>query len=213
MERDTIILIDKPKGISSFAVVQRVRRAYNEKKVGHAGTLDPLASGLMLVGIGKGTKQLRHLVGLTKVYEAEICIGEQSTTDDAEGEIVGKTPITNIDEEAVQSCLKSLEGKHVLPVSIYSAVKRGGEALYKKARRGEKVTPPQREMEIFQAKFLGIEKRGDTVLVRAEFFVESGTYIRSLARELGNRLGYPARLENLRRTQVGEFHIKDASTV
>lgn len=205
-----ILLIDKPLHFTSFDVIRNLRRKLNIKKIGHAGTLDPLATGLMIVGVGVGTKQLRHYVELSKVYVAEICIGESSTTDDKEGGITDEKAVTGLSEEAVAEALQSLEGKMVLPVSVYSAMKKGGEAFYKKARRGEKVTPPNREMEILQTKLISLRETENRMFVTAEFFVGSGTYIRSLAVELGRRLGYPARLENLRRTQVGDFRIEDA---
>lgn len=206
-----ILLLDKPKGVTSFDVVQHVRRQYNEKKVGHAGTLDPLASGLMVVGVGAGTKKLKAFVSLDKTYVAEICIGEKSATGDAEGEIREKVPVPHIDTKILTTALQALHGIHRLPVSVYSAMKRGGEALYKKARRGEHVTVPVRDMEIHDAELLGeVEYKNDCAYTTVRFSVGSGTYVRSLAEELGRKLGYPARLENLRRTQVGEFRVEDA---
>jgi tRNA pseudouridine55 synthase len=208
-----ILLIDKPLHLTSFDVIRNLRRKLNVKKIGHAGTLDPLATGLMIVGVGAGTKQLRHYVELNKVYVAEICIGESSTTDDKEGEIIAEKTVDGLSEEAIAKALQSMQGKMILPVSVYSAMKKGGEAFYKKARRGEKVTPPNREMEILGTKLFNIRENKNRLYVTAEFFVGSGTYIRSLAVELGRRLGYPARLENLRRTQVGDFRIEDADKI
>lgn len=209
-----ILLIDKPKGITSFAVVGKIRKKLNERKVGHAGTLDPLASGLMIVGYGKGTKLLHGYVSLPKVYEAEICIGEKSETGDAEGKIIEKKSAHNIDAPLITAALSDMIGVLRLPVSAYSAMKQGGEALYKKVRRGEKVTIPLRDMEVFSCELLETPiQNDDTVHIHVRFSVGSGTYIRSLAEALGNRLGYPARLENLRRTQVGEFSISDAEPI
>jgi tRNA pseudouridine55 synthase len=205
-----IVLIDKPVGITSFGVIQRLRKELQIKKIGHAGTLDPLASGLMVVGVGAGTKLLRDCVGLTKEYEAEICIGESTMTDDKEGEVTAEKTVKELTQETVVHALQNMKGKMILPVSVYSAMKKGGEPFYKKARRGEKVTPPNREMEVYDSTFLSMKIENGRAYVSAEFFVGSGTYIRSLAVELGKRLGYPARLENLRRTQVGTFSIKDA---
>jgi tRNA pseudouridine55 synthase len=208
-----ILLIDKPKHITSFDVVRQLREKLYRKKIGHAGTLDPLASGLMIVGVGAGTKLLRHYVELDKIYEAEICIGESSATDDAEGAITDEKAVTELSEEAIVEALQSMQGKLILPVSVYSAMKKGGEAFYKKARRGERVTPPNREMEIIQTKLISVRHVKNRMFVTAEFLVGSGTYIRSLAVELGQRLGYPARLENLRRTQVGGFTVEQATTL
>lgn len=207
----TVICIDKPKGISSFSAIQEVKRLYGAKKVGHAGTLDPLASGLLVVGINEGTKQLRHIVDDRKVYEAHICIGERSATGDAEGPIIESVPVAKIEKTTVEHTLNEMVGVLRLPVSIYSAMKRGGEPLYKKARRGERVTQPIRDMELIEVTLLGgPETKEDTVNVHVRMTVGSGTYVRSLAEELGRRLGYPARLEDLRRTQVGAYHIEEA---
>lgn len=208
-----IFLIDKQVGETSFDVIRQLRKKLNVKKIGHAGTLDPLASGLMIVGVGDGTKLLRHFVELNKVYEAEICIGESSTTDDAEGAITNEKVVTELSEKAIVEALQGMKGRLILPVSVYSAMKKGGEAFYKKARRGEKVTPPNREMEIIHTKFIGMSQLKNRVYITAEFLVGSGTYIRSLAVELGRRLGYPSRLENLRRTQVGDFRIEDVQKI
>jgi tRNA pseudouridine55 synthase len=213
MERvpEGMLLIDKPKGVTSFAVVQKIRKRYNEKKVGHAGTLDPLASGLLVVGVGAGTKHLRHYIDCTKVYEAEICIGEKSTTGDAEGEILETVPVLHIDETTLRQTLKHMVGTLRLPVSPYSAMKQGGEPFYKKARRGEHLTIPIRDMEVYEATLLDAPTfKGERGYVLVRFTVGSGTYVRSLAEELGKQLGYPARIENLRRTQVGEFLVTDA---
>lgn len=210
---ENILLIDKPVGITSFDVVQKIRRKLNIKKVGHAGTLDPLASGLLVLGVGPGTKLLKQYVGESKVYEAEICIGENTTTGDREGEIISTKKVGDINETILTETLNTLVGIHRLPVSAYSAVKQGGEALYKKARRGEKVTIPIRDMEILEATYISKRKNRDKLYIQALFSVGSGTYIRSLAEEYGKRLGYPARLENLRRTQVGDFHIRHANAI
>ena len=209
-----ILLIDKPKGITSFDVVKEVKKQTGEKKVGHAGTLDPLATGLMVIGVGEGTKKLTEYIGANKTYTAEVCIGERSTTGDAEGEITEKSTVENIAKDKVEDILTGMKGILRLEVSIYSAMKKGGEEFYKKARRGERVTPPQRDMEVIQTKLESeIRYKNDCAYCDIEFEVGSGTYIRSLAEELGRRLGYPARLENLRRTQVGEMNITDADTI
>lgn len=206
-----ILLIDKPLGITSFDVIRNLKKEIKEKKIGHAGTLDPLATGLMVVGVGAGTKLLHAYQDLPKIYEAEICIGEKSATGDKEGEVLERATVENIEKEVLETALQSMVGVLRLPVSIYSAMKKGGEEFYKKARRGEHPTPPQRDMEVVEARLIEIcEKRDTNVYVKVHFSVGSGTYIRSLAEELGKKLGYPARLENLRRTQVGDFRVEDA---
>ena len=210
---ENILLIDKPIGITSFDVVRRLRKKLNIKKIGHAGTLDPLATGLMVLGIGKGTKLLNEYIKLPKVYEAEICIGESTTTGDREGEVIQKTKVKKIKEMDIKKALSEMIGVNKLPVSPYSAIKRNGEPLYKKARRGEHVKPSIREMLVYEAKLLDVKNKNDKVFLNVLFNVGSGTYVRSLAEKLGEKLMYPARLENLRRTQVGEFDIKDAEKI
>lgn len=219
LPENTLLLIDKPVGITSFDVIRRLRRELGIKKMGHAGTLDPLASGLMLIGVGPGTKQLTQYVKLDKEYVAEIRIGERRTTGDLAGEVVETAEVPALDDEAVEAALASLVGALTLPVSAFSAIKKDGVPMYKRAhaaaKRGEMVADiPERAMQVYEAELIrneGIlteEKRMAVLTVR--FFVGSGTYIRSLAVELGRRLGYPATLQALRRTKVGEFAIKDA---
>jgi len=205
-----ILLIDKPVGISTFDVLRRLTKLHGKKKRGYAGTLDPLASGLVIVAEGKATKLLTEYLKLPKTYEAEICIGEATTTQDREGEVTERLEVGGLSEEAVRDALHGMTGVLELPVPVYSAIKQGGVPLYKKARRGEKVDVPIKPMDVCNVTLLSLEARDNYTYVRVVFDVGSGTYIRSLAVELGKRLGYPARLENLRRTQVGEWRVEDA---
>lgn len=228
--REDILLVDKPKGITSFDVIRRLRKELGSKKMGHAGTLDPLASGLMIIGIGPGTKKLTEYTKLPKTYEAEIIIGERRDTGDLEGEIVEERDVGEISHEDVQQALKSMIGVLELPVSAYSAIKQGGKPLYERVRSGEDVALPVRRMDVYTAALTGMERRGDRLHVFVTFDVSSGTYIRSLAEELGRRLparlrttgsrgqaqagrGYPATLGNLRRTKIGKFEVRAAKSV
>lgn len=218
-----ILLIDKPPHMTSFGVVARVRRITGVKKAGHAGTLDPLATGLMIIGLGEGTKQLATLTKLDKEYEASILIGQSRTTGDMDGELTAERPVTEtFSTEKLSSALESLCGELTLPVSGFSAIKVDGVPMYKRAyaaaERGEPIpVVPERKMQVHAVTLLGVETvvLDDTPfpLVHARFVVGSGTYIRSLAEEFGRRLGYPATLYNLRRTRVGDFAIKDALTL
>ena len=205
-----ILLVDKPVGISSFDVIRRLRRVRDIRKMGHAGTLDPLASGLMIIGEGKATKLLSQFLKLPKTYEAEVCIGESSTTADREGEVTQRFDVRDMSEETVRTALVGMIGVLELPVPAYSAIKQGGVPLYKKARRGQTVEVPIKPMEVRSAEYISLKHRDGLCFVRVRFDVGSGTYIRSLAEELGKRLGFPARLENLRRTQIGEWRVEDA---
>lgn len=239
-ELPEILLIDKPSGITSFDVVYKVRRILNPKpkkeethegaepwkrlKVGHAGTLDPLATGLMILGIGKGTKKLTELTKLDKEYIAEVRIGESRTTGDLEGEVIESREVVggSISLEDIESAVASLVGTIRLPVSAYSAIKKDGKPMYKRAREAEKtgevVTDvPMRDMIVYETEVLDIKNTiiydSKRMLVTVRFSVASGVYIRSLGEELGKRLGYPTTLQNLRRTKIGKFNIEDAQNL
>lgn len=213
-----ILLIDKPKGITSFDVIRRLRKKYNIRKMGHAGTLDPLATGLMIIGVGAGTKKLHEYIKLPKEYEAEILVGERRSTGDMEGAVLERVVVSELDREQVRDTVQNLVGIQRLPVSAYSAIKKDGVPMYKRARKAEKEgrvieDVPLRDMEVMKAELIKIESHEEHTVLFVRFFVGSGTYIRSLAEELGRRLGYPATLQNLRRTQIGEFRVEDAEKV
>lgn len=217
---EEIILVDKPKGITSFDVIRRLRKELNIKKMGHAGTLDPLATGLMIIGVGGGTKKLTEYIKLPKEYVAEVLIGEKRSTGDMEGEILEEANVSFLERTHVEAILKDMVGTLRLQVSAYSAIKKGGVPLYTRARKsaakGETIPAdelPLRDMVVTEAKLLNIDCLDRRVVLTIRFAVGSGTYIRSLGEELGRRLGYPATLRNLRRTQIGDFRIEDARTL
>jgi tRNA pseudouridine55 synthase len=218
-ELPPLLLIDKPKGISSFTVIRKLRRLTSVRKMGHAGTLDPLASGLMLIGVEKGTKQIADLVGLDKEYVAEVLIGEKRRTGDMDGEVLeAKDYAGDLNEEKIKDVLTSLIGEVELPVSAYSAIKVGGMPMYKRARaaarKGELIVEvPKRLMKVYEAELLKIGELDKRLIATVRFKVGSGTYIRSLGEELGLRLGYPATLANLRRTKVGDYRVEDAKQI
>ena len=216
-----IPLIDKPAGMTSFDVIRSLRKQTGLKKFGHAGTLDPAATGLLVVGAGPGTRRLADLIKLDKEYEARVFIGVATTTSDRDGEVVQSKSValtTELKKQIVEA-INSLVGETELPVSAYSAIKRDGVPMYERARaaaaRGEQITElPVRLMHVYKAEIITLAEstfrntNGLTVSVR--FSVGSGTYIRSLAEEIGRQLGVPAMLLELRRTKVGEFCIEDA---
>ena len=215
---DNILLIDKPVGITSFDVIRRLRRELDFKKMGHAGTLDPLASGLMIIGVGEGTKKLKEYIKLDKEYVAEILIGERRSTGDMEGQLVESKQVESIRKEKIMSVLNDILGTVTLPVSAYSAIKKDGVPMYKRARKLAKVGKeveelPVRDMEVIETEYQEHSCADGRCVVGVRFYVGSGTYIRSLAEEVGRRLGYPATLKSLRRTKVGEFDIADARTI
>ena len=202
-----ILLIDKPKGMTSADVVAIVKRTLHEK-VGHGGTLDPNATGLLIVGTGVDTKKLGEITKNTnKTYEAEIFLGENRTTDDIEGEKIVRCYDTKIpDLEEIKEVLPSFEGEQMQTPPQYSAIKTKGKKAYDLARRGNKVILTPRKVNIYSIKL--VEFKYPVLKVTCE--VSSGTYIRALARDIGEKLGTGAYLANLRRTKVGEYQVEKA---
>lgn len=207
---EEILLIDKPKGITSFDVIRKLRRELKIKKIGHAGTLDPLASGLLLVATGKSTKKLNEFLKLPKTYDVEILVGESRTTGDMEGKVIENREVDKLQKGEVLNVFKGMIGVVSLPVPRYSAIKVGGEPLYKKARRGDEFEPPIKDMIITDIRLQDIKKEGEYCVLSVSIDVGSGAYIRSITEDIGRRLGYPAVVRELRRTKIGEFDLKDA---
>ena len=202
---DGLLLVDKPLGITSFDVIRRLRRQTGVRKIGHAGTLDPLATGLMLMLFGTGCKQAMTLTKLDKRYVAQLTLGANSTTGDAEGDktlISDKMPT----EEQLMQTLEGFRGEITQTPSIYSAIKINGQEAYKHARAGRTVEMPSRQVTIYELKLLTYAYP----LISLEAKVSSGTYIRSLAEDLGAKLGTGAFLSGLIRTEVGAYKLNDA---
>ena len=208
-----ILLIDKPKGISSFDVIRKLRKELGVRKMGHAGTLDPLASGLMILGVGDATKLLTSYLKLDKSYDVEVLLGTQTDTGDMEGEVIAEAVVAKLDQGEIENVLQEMIGTLKLPVPRYSAVKQSGQALYKKARAGENFKPPIKEMKIDSLKVFDISNEDDKVVLKLSIAVGSGAYVRSIAEEIGKRLGYPATVKELRRTRIGEYRIESARTI
>lgn len=209
-----ILLVDKPTGMTSFDVIRELRKKLGIRKMGHAGTLDPLATGLMIIGVGPGTKQMQEFLKLPKTYIADILVGIRTDTGDTDGATLEEKQVSELSEEKVTEALDHLLGTHSYPVPLYSAIKVDGKALYKYARQGK--TPPripEKEMTVTEYELLSIEPDTKTVLVRVSFHVTSGTYIRVLGETLGDLLGYPATLSALRRTSIGKFSVNDAHSL
>lgn len=211
---EDILLCDKPEGYSSFDVIRTLRRTLNIRKMGHAGTLDPLASGLMIIGIGPGTKLLSRFLALPKAYVADVCFGYRTNTGDNEGTIVEQCTVPReLPESHITEMLSTMIGTLSLYPPAYSAIKQQGVPLYKRARRGEQVTPPLRDMQVHNATLESFETQGEYPVACVYFSVASGVYIRSLAEELGRRAGYPATLTGLRRVSIGSWNIEDAHAI
>jgi tRNA pseudouridine55 synthase len=196
-----ILLLDKPAGISSNRALQQAKRLFNADKAGHTGSLDPLATGLLPICFGEATKIAGYLLGSRKAYAAQCRLGATTTTDDAEGEVVLTRPIPEITDATIEVALATLRGRIVQTPPAYSAIKQGGVPLYKRARRGEDVAVPSREVEV--ERFDLQDRAGDVLNLHVE--CGSGTYVRSLARDLGERLGCGAHLIALRRLWVEPF--------
>jgi tRNA pseudouridine55 synthase len=207
--KEGLYLINKPRGRSSFSIVAQVRRVSGIKKVGHAGTLDPEAEGLLIVLVGKEfTKLAEKYSKLDKTYEFEIKLGENSTTDDAEGDktkVSEKVPT----KAAITKVINELTGEISQTPPIYSAIKVGGQRAYKLARKGEKVKLSSRKVMIENFKIDSY----DYPLVRLSADVSSGTYIRSLARTIGDELGTGAYCTQIVRTRIGQYKLDDAAAV
>ncbi len=206
-----IILIDKPAGLSSFGVVARVRRrlsmeAGKKVKVGHTGTLDPFATGLLILLANKATKLSNQFLKLDKWYEATICLGKTSTTGDPEGEITEQNTEKIPTLEEVKAVVNQFVGQITQTVPVFSAVKINGQRAYQLARRGEAVSMPTRQIEIYSLEILSYNY--PELVIRTH--VSSGTYIRTLGEDIGKVLGVGAYLTALRRTQVGDYQIKNA---
>jgi len=202
-----LLLVDKSVGSTSSDVVRAVRRAARQRKVGHAGTLDPLASGLLVVCLGEGTKLVPFLMEEPKGYRALVRLGAQTTTDDAEGEVVESAPVPRLDEENVAAALGRFVGKTEQVPPIYSALKVGGEPLYRKARRGDRVEPRPRTVEVYEI----VPARLTPEEIEIDLLCAKGFYVRALARDLGRELGTRGHLAALRRTRCSGFAVEEAA--
>lgn len=198
---DGILLLDKPAGLSSNQALQRARHLYRAEKGGHTGALDPLATGLLPLCFGEATKIAGLLLGGRKAYEAEVVLGVVTDTDDADGQVLRERPVPALDRARVEAALAPFLGRIRQRPPIYSALKLGGEPLYAKARRGETIEVPEREIDIESIELRDLA--GDRL--RLAVTCGSGTYIRSLARDLGEALGCGGHIAVLRRTWVEPF--------
>jgi len=184
-----IVVVDKPAGMTSHDVVARLRRIFGTRKVGHAGTLDPMATGVLVAGIERGTKLLAHLVAQDKVYETTIRLGAATTTDDAEGDVVEKHDASGVTDGEVRAEAAKLTGAIMQVPSKVSAIKIGGRRAHELVRAGEEVEIPPREVTVHSFDLGEIRRHGEFVDVDARVHCSSGTYIRSLGRDMGAALG------------------------
>ena len=214
-----LVIVDKPQGWTSHDVVGRMRRIAGTRKVGHAGTLDPMATGVLVVGINKATRLLTYIVGTSKTYTATIRLGQSTITDDAEGDVVATASAAAVTDEAIHDGVAALTGLIQQVPSSVSAIKVNGERAYARVRSGEEVKLAARPVTIHRFEVHGINREAGTgtndAVLDIDVTVEcsSGTYIRALARDLGNALGVGGHLTALRRTHVGPYSLEQARTL
>ena len=213
MAESGLIIVDKPADWTSHDVVAKMRRIAGTRRVGHAGTLDPMATGVLVLGVEKATRLLGHLMLTEKEYRATIRLGVSTNTDDAEGEVTATTSAAGIGEVEIGKGVQALTGPIMQVPPQVSAIKVNGQRAYKKARAGEEVELAARPITVSSFDVLDIRQEGDVVDVDAVVVCSSGTYIRSLARDLGAALGVGGHLTALRRTRVGPYDLSMAKTI
>lgn len=208
-----LVVVDKPGGMTSHDVVGRCRRLFGTRKVGHAGTLDPMATGVLVVGIERATKILGFLSATSKSYSATIRLGQSTTTDDAEGEVLQSVSADGVTDDAIEAAVAALRGEISQVPSAVSAIKVDGKRAYQRVRDGEQVELAARSVRIDRFDVLAIRREGDVLDVDVDVDCSTGTYIRSLARDIGVALGVGGHLTALRRTRVGGFGLDQARTL
>jgi tRNA pseudouridine55 synthase len=210
---DAVLVVDKPPGLTSHGVVARVRRIAGTRKVGHAGTLDPMATGLLVLGVGRATRLLGHLMTGVKSYDATIRLGESTSTDDAEGESMQQVDATRLEPAQIRSALDGFVGDIEQRPSAVSAIKVDGQRAYARVRAGEQVELPPRRVHVESIDVLDVRVMPPYVDVDVGVTCSAGTYIRALARDLGQLLDVGGHLTALRRTRVGDFTLDEARTL
>lgn len=213
MTEPGLVVVDKPGGITSHGVVSRVRRLVGTRKVGHAGTLDPMATGVLVLGVDRATRLLGHLMLTEKRYDATIRLGVATTTDDAEGEVVSTAPAGDLDEATVRAALARLRGDVEQVPTAVSAIKVDGKRAYQRVRDGEEVELRARPVTIHALDVHDVRGAGEHLDVDVSVRCSSGTYIRAIARDVGAALGVGGHLTALRRTAVGPYDLDVARTL
>ena len=207
MTIEGIVLVDKPSGPTSHDVVAKMRKLFNTRKVGHAGTLDPMATGMLVIGVGRATRLLGFFTAHEKEYLGTVCLGVTTTTDDAQGEVLKTTSTAQITESMILEIVREFRGPIMQQPSAVSAIKIDGKRAYARVRAGEEVEIPLRNVIIHDLEILNITRNevADTFEVELRVVCSAGTYIRALARDIGNKLGVGGHLTALRRTRSGVF--------
>ena len=206
-------LIDKPAGMTSHDVVAKARKKFNTKRVGHAGTLDPMATGVLVLGVGSATRLLQFVTDGQKQYEAVIRLGQSTRTDDREGEVIETTSALAISDEQIRECLAKFVGKIQQRPSSVSAIKIDGKRAHERVRAGEEVDIPAREVMVSDIKIIGITTESEFRDIKVVITCSAGTYIRAIARDLGEILEVGGHLTELRRTLVSPFDISQCTSL
>lgn len=206
-----VLIIDKPIGVTSFDVIRDIRKEYGTKKVGHTGTLDPMATGVLPILIGDATKLSDYLMDHDKEYIAVLKLGEKRDTGDSEGNIIETSKIPNLTTQEIESTLKAFIGKISQIPPMYSAIKVNGKKLYELAREGKEIERKPRSVEIYSIELLEVEKNTENIIDKIKFKVNcsKGTYIRTLCEDIAEKLGTVGYMQELRRTRVGKFTLED----
>ena len=210
---DGFLLVDKAGGMTSHDVVAMARKKLNTKRVGHAGTLDPMATGVLVLGVGVATKLLPYITDGKKAYEATISLGKATHTDDKEGDVISTADTSAITDEQIKSELAKFVGKIKQKPSSVSAIKIDGKAAHQRVREGEVVDLPARDVEIFQLDINAIRHLADSIEVDVKVNCSAGTYIRAIARDLGDALKVGGHLTSLHRTLVSPFDISECAPI
>ncbi|WP_422752812.1 tRNA pseudouridine(55) synthase TruB [Micromonospora sp. WMMD708] len=214
MNGDGLIVVDKPGGVTSHDVVARIRRLARTRRVGHGGTLDPMATGVLVIGVGRATRLLTYVIGAGKSYTATVRLGQSTVTDDAEGDVIAATPAGALTDAEIRAAFVPLTGEIDQVPSAVSAIKINGERAYKRVRDGEQVELPARRVTVSRLDVSAIRRdTPDVVDVDIDVDCSSGTYIRALARDAGLALGVGGHLTALRRTAVGSFTLAESATL
>ena len=208
-----LVIVDKPAGMTSHDVVGRCRRIFATRRVGHAGTLDPMATGVLVIGVDRATKILGLLTDTTKSYAATVRLGQCTTTEDAEGSLTQQVSAQHVTDEAIATAIAGLRGEIMQVPSAVSAVKVGGQRAYRLAREGHVVDLKARPVRIDRFEMLAVRRHDELIDVDVEVDCSSGTYIRALARDLGVALSVGGHLTALRRTRVGRFGLDQARSL
>jgi tRNA pseudouridine55 synthase len=210
---DGLIVVDKPAGMTSHDVVARIRRLAKTRRVGHGGTLDPMATGVLIIGVNRATRLLTYVIGKHKSYTATVRLGVSTITDDAEGEATATTPAGHLTDERIDAAFDAQRGEIQQVPSSVSAIKINGERSYKRVRDGETVVLAARPVTVSRLDVLRITRGDEVVDVDIDVTVSSGTYIRAIARDVGAALGVGGHLTALRRTAVGDMTLAAAKTL